>query len=484
MDARNLPLFWATLSALLLAVSVIIRRWNGPLSSLPGPWISRITDIVLKYHWLTGNRAKYVHSLHGKYGPVVRVGPNEVDISEHTTAKEIHRVGSHFMKPEFYRHLTRYDLQNLFNTSDPKFHRERRRLLSSPMSASSLKRMEPLIRLRVRLAIRRIQEEMETRGTADVYKWWMFMATDIIGELCFGDSFRMLEHGKKNQYSMDLESVSAMEAVRVAFPRMVSLTSVFPLPIFRNSAEAGHRMEQYANQSVQRYKKLIATDPNPKPILFTRLFGGGNEGLPETEIVNEAISFIIAGTDTTATTMTYLVWEVCRNPHIKKLLLTELAGLQDHYDHDDLRPLPYLNQVIMETLRLYTGVPSGLPRVSQHGATLGGCWIPAGVVVTTQAYSLHRIPSIFTDPEKFDPSRWENLTEKMKDAFMPFGGGSRSCIGVHLAQAELRLATAEFFRLFPKARTSSLEGMGAEDMDQIAYFLLSPKNKRCLLEVW
>ncbi|GIJ92439.1 hypothetical protein Asppvi_011421 [Aspergillus pseudoviridinutans] len=431
--------------------------------------------------------------LFGSPGPVVRVGPNEVDISDHTAAKEIHRVGSHFMKSEFYRHLTRYDVQNLFNSSDPKFHGERRRLLSSPLSASSLRRMEPLIETRVRLAIRRIQEEMEARGTVDVYKWWIFMATDIIGQLCFGDSFHMLEHGKqKNQYSMDLESVSAMEAVRVAFPRMVSLARVFPLPIFRNSAEAGHRMEQYANQSVQRYKKLIATDPNPKPILFARLFGGGHEGLPEAEIVNEAISFIIAGSDTTATTMTYLVWEICRNPHIKRALLTELAGVQEHYHHDDLRPLPYLNQVITETLRLYTGVPSGLPRVSQYGHTLCGYWIPAGVTVTTQAYSLHRNPRIFTNPEsigeanegRFDPSRWENPTKEMKDAFMPFGGGSRSCIGMHLAQAELRLATAEFFRVFPKASVPTMEGMDVEDMDQISYFLMSPKNKRCLLQAW
>jgi cytochrome P450 len=72
----------------------------------------------------------------------------------------------------------------------------------------------------------------------------------------------------------------------------------------------------------------------------------------------------------------------------------------------------------------------------------------------------------------------------MKDASMPFGGGSRSCIGMNLAQTELRLATAEFFSAFPKASTPTLEGMDLEDMDQIAYFLMSPKSKRCLLHVW
>lgn len=191
-----------------------------------------------------------------------------------------------------------------------------------------------------------------------------------------------------------------MEAVRVAFPTMVSMASVVPFPIFRKSAEAGQRMEDYAVQSVQRYKKLLEAGSNSKQTLFTKLFGAGEDGLPDEEIINEAISFIIAGSDTTATTMTYLVWEVCRNPQIMTLLLQELAGLPENFQHDDLRSLPYLNQIITETLRLYTGVPSGLPRVSPHGAALAGHWIPAGVTVTTQAYSLHRNPGVFTDPDR------------------------------------------------------------------------------------
>jgi hypothetical protein len=85
---------------------------------------------------------------------------------------------------------------------------------------------------------------------------------------------------------------------------------------------------------------------------------------------------------------------------------------------------------------------------------------------------------------RFDPSRWEQPTRQMEDALMPFGGGSRTCIGMHLARAELRLSTARFFRKFPKATISTKEGMTVEDMDQIAYFLMSPKGKRCIVQVW
>lgn len=65
---------------------------------------------------------------------------------------------------------------------------------------------------------------------------------------------------------------------------------------------------------------------------------------------------------------------------------------------------------------------------------------------------------------------------------MPFGGGARTCIGMHLARAELRLATARFFLAYPKASVSAAEGMGAEDMSHVSYFLMSPKGKRCLVE--
>lgn len=78
---------------------------------------------------------------------------------------------------------------------DPEFHHRHRRLLAGPLSESSLKYMIPQVDARVKLAIERIGEEMESRGAADVFKWWRFMTTDVIGELTFGDSFRMLELG-------------------------------------------------------------------------------------------------------------------------------------------------------------------------------------------------------------------------------------------------------------------------------------------------
>ncbi|KAL3261246.1 hypothetical protein ABHI18_003910 [Aspergillus niger] len=333
--------------------------------------------------------------------------------------------------------------------------------------------------------MQRMREEMTTRKVADVQKWFFFMSSDIIGELSFGDSFRMLEQGKKDQHIKDLEIAALVGESRVAFPFIFRLAEFLPLPILREANKSRNRFGDYADESVNRYKRLLAASPeNVKPTLFTKLYNAGKEGLSDAEIRDDASDLIVAGSDTTANTLTYLTWAVCKAPVIRKALAAEVATLPELFSDKDVQSLSYLNQVIDEALRLYPAVPCALPRVvPPQGATFSGYWVPGGSTVTTQIWSLHRDPVAFPEPEKFDPSRWASPTKEMKDAFMPFGAGTRNCLGLHLARIELRLATAHFFRQFPRSEVSSREGMSDEDMEQVLHFLLSTKGHRCLLEV-
>ncbi|KAF5694773.1 cytochrome P450 monooxygenase [Fusarium denticulatum] len=456
----------------------------NPLSRLPGPWISCWTDFIAKYHWLKGTRAQYVHGLHQRYGPVVRVGPHEVDISDKTAVKEIHRVKDGYKKAPFYQNLVP-NTNNLFNTLDVEFHRHHRRLLSSPLSESSLKSVEPTIDSYVKMAIASMKREMDERGAADVAKFWLFMATDIIVELSFGESFGILKQGKKNQYIKDLEGLAAKGSIRSTFPTLISLATKLPLPVFKETVAAAQRIKGYSAEAVTRYKTNFTSNPAAaKPMLFRKLFEAGEEGLSDDEIRAEAQAYIVAGSDTTATTLTYLIYSVCSHADVRQKLVKELTGLPDDFGHGDLRDLPFLNNVIDETLRLYAAVPAALPRVvPAGGAHLAGYFIPSDTVVSTQAWTLHRDPHVFPDPENWDPSRWEKGNKVMQDVVMPFGGGSRVCIGKHLARMELRLATARFFRAFPNAKVSTIEGMSEEDMELRAYFLLSPKGGRCLIQL-
>lgn len=129
-------------------------------------------------------------------GPIVRITPDQVDICDTSAVKEIHKTNSRFPKTVFYGKITVGNVPTTFSTTDRDFHTHHRRLLASPISDSSLTRLEPIIVNRIRLAVDKITMELTDHGVTDVFKWWLFMATDIIGELTFGDSFRMLEIGK------------------------------------------------------------------------------------------------------------------------------------------------------------------------------------------------------------------------------------------------------------------------------------------------
>ena len=173
---------------------------------------------------------------------------------------------------------------------------------------------------------------------------------------------------------------------------------------------------------------MIEQDPhNAKPTLFTKLFKAQDEDrLDFDEIRDTAQVYIVAGSDTTAHTLTYLVWAVCRNVGIRDRLVREVQVLPSDFSDRELSQLSYHGHVIDEALRLYCAAPSGLPRtVPPEGARLAGYWIPGGIAVCSQAYSLHRDPEIFPQPDVFNPSRWGDATRPMREAFMPFGGGAR-----------------------------------------------------------
>lgn len=206
---------------------------------------------------------------------------------------------------------------------------------------------------------------------------------------------------QKTQYSMDLEAISGMQPIRTTFPLMVNIARHVPLPLFKKVAESGKRVGLYAHQSIERYKRIIAEGPDAKPTLFTKLFDTEKSGLPHEEIKKEAQGYIVAGSDTTAVTLTYLIYAVSRDTRVRDKLAAEVAALPEPVLDNDLRNLPYLNMVISETLRLYTAVPFGLPRaVPSEGAHFNGFFVPGGTTVSTQSYSLHRDPAIFPNPYK------------------------------------------------------------------------------------
>lgn len=110
--------------------------------------------------------------------------------------KEIHRVGSGFLKTEWYEQFTQ-GREGVFNMRDVKKHAQRRKLFARPFSKTVLRSTwEPVVRDKVQLMISQIQNELTTGGVCDIFKWATFLATDVSAHLMFGESFEMLQRGE------------------------------------------------------------------------------------------------------------------------------------------------------------------------------------------------------------------------------------------------------------------------------------------------
>lgn len=159
---------------------------------------------------------------HNGAGPVVRISPHEVDVLDVPAAKEIHSVKATYAKAPWYRTFATPGTENVFSTTDIEFHRRHRRLLQGPLSETNLKVFHPVVEQRVGLAIQRMKEETKTRGATDVLKWFLFLATDTVGELTFGESFKTLESGEvrlnkrlSKDYSGDLTATRKMSIPKI-----------------------------------------------------------------------------------------------------------------------------------------------------------------------------------------------------------------------------------------------------------------------------
>ena len=128
-----------------------------------------------------------------------------MSISSIAEFKEIHRVGTPFLKTEWYSKFAFERRPGVFTMRDPKQHAARRKLFARPFSKFELRRVwEPVVLEKVRLAVSQIREELMRDGSSDIMKWWTFLATDVSGHLMFGESFNILQLGKVRMRSHQL----------------------------------------------------------------------------------------------------------------------------------------------------------------------------------------------------------------------------------------------------------------------------------------
>lgn len=197
MSRWRLALAAVSLAFVTYIVSCLYTALTSPLKSIPGPWASLFTNRQLKSAVTGGKRIFYIDSLHKKYGPVVRISPDEVAISDIEAFRQIHAVSGGYTKGDFYTKLTNFPVHSVFTLRDAKSHGVRRRLFAKGFSKTYVREhFEDIVREKIQLAVDKIVEDGASHnGIVDVFKWWSLMGADIVGCLGFGESFGLLELG-------------------------------------------------------------------------------------------------------------------------------------------------------------------------------------------------------------------------------------------------------------------------------------------------
>lgn len=228
----------------------------------------------------------------------------------------------------------------------------------------------------------------------------------------------------------------------------VRVPGSWPTPANRRARRARRELYALVEELVRR-RRNQPDGADLLSLLLTAQDPETGDGLDDAAIRDEVVLFLIAGHDTTGTSLALTLYLVGRHPTVQDRIRTEVTRVAGDrpLTADDLDGLPYTRQVVDEALRLY---PPGhaLIRQAAEDTELMGCPVPRGRIVTVSIWGIHHNPDVWSDPDRFDPDRFasEQASERDRHAHLPFGAGPRTCIGVHLALAELATAVATVVR--------------------------------------
>jgi cytochrome P450 len=450
---------------------------NAPksLRTVPGPLLFALTSWRLAYEDWCGHRIRTIKSLHDRYGPAVRIGPQEISFNSLSALRTIYGAGSGFERTSFYRMFDVYGRPNLFTFASGVEHRERKKLLSHAYSQSViLGSMSSLVEKKAKQYLDLLERERKT--ASEIFSSLHYFSIDAISEFQYGPHLggtqAMLGSTRDRALLNDILDPSRrrLSWFTVHFPhyvkwvlsqvglmeRIVDFLGLLPMkkPVVYSGIRAHALKAWYCFKSAPPSVQQQMED--------NTVIGKLNKyrvdaELDDLDIASECADHLLAGIDTTADTLLFLVWALSLPKHqdlqaklredVSRLRVNPSTGVPSAKDAEQLL---YLDAIIKETLRLYAPLPATEPRSCPVDTIIDGYPIPANTVVGMAPYCLHRNSQVFPDPLVFDPTRWlggpRDTGPDTLRWFWAFSSGGRMCIGMHLAMAEMACLVAALYR--------------------------------------
>ncbi|KAF4986601.1 hypothetical protein FGRMN_10769 [Fusarium graminum] len=450
-----------------------------PLSKVPGPKLAAATYLPEFYHdvILVGRYTHAIRKMHEKYGPIVRINPNETHCADMSFSDEIYAVGGRKRnKPAHQVNGSAIGTTNGFGTIDHDLHRARRGPVAKFFSRAMIARLENEIHGLVQTLCTKLLAENNGDGGKpfDIAHAYSCFTSDAISSYCFGEAFGLL--------SQDGWQPNYREAT-LAVLKPVFVLRFFPILV--GSVKLGKHFVNYLPTDISLLIRTLQIDiparvqktkadldsgiAYDRPTVFADLLQSDlEESEKDTDrLAGEAVAAVNAGTETTSWALAVITYFLLSQPETLTKLRAELSEVVSDPCHlpswTTLEQLPYLGAVIQEGLRLSYGVSSRSARepttedlvyqgeFNKKPVTLV---LPRGYAIGMSSAISHHDEAVFPESYKFMPERWlddENKFRKdLERSMMAFSKGSRGCLGKNLALCELYLSlTALALRVMP-----------------------------------
>ncbi|KAL0769100.1 hypothetical protein CaCOL14_008408 [Colletotrichum acutatum] len=416
---------WETLALyfglFVLASPIVLALYNyylHPIAHVKGPFIASISPIWL-IRSVSGHRLNNdIERVHAEYGPVVRIGPNELSFATEDALKTIHNPGpdsGHFTKQGTIESLLAkliWAAPNLLTTTDRTAHKRLRTALQPAFTAKALMEQEDIVQHHVNRAVETLGSKLQENKVVSISDHVGKMIWSIVGDLSFGEP---LLHDQKSTY----------EKMKYTYGKGAPLLELFQFltetPIFGGLAKLPVMIVPHIFRVPKNF------------LLMNQLRG-------------------MVGYDTSATTLSAVFYHVLRDPNHYKRVQEEVreaySSISEITAQSVLR-LPYLNACIQETLRLTPPINGrGSHRISP-GAMIDGLYVPKGVNVSADIWTIQRKPEYWVLADKFRPDRWLDngpgtvFEHDVRTSYRPFLIGPRVCIGREMALQSIRLTVAK-----------------------------------------
>ncbi|KAM9421368.1 cholesterol 24-hydroxylase-like [Salvelinus alpinus] len=408
------------------------------------------------------------------YGPVYRINGMHVVMLCVTcpdTTKEV------LMSPKYPKDSLVY--KRLFNLFGQRFlgsglvtaqnHDEwykQRRIMDPAFSSLYLRGQMGAFNERAEKLMDKLADMADTNTAANMHHMFNCVTLDVITKVAFGVELDLLKE----------RDSPFPNAIEMCLKGMVHYLRDFTFQLYPKNKKFINEVKKSCQllrstgrQWINERKIAVQNGADvPKDILTQILKTAGKEeniaNDDEELMLDNFVTFFIAGQETTANQLAFAVMELGRLPEILtkvKQEVDDVIGMKQEISFDDLGKMTYLSQVLKETLRLYPTAP-GTSRFIPNDIVINGIPIPAGVSCFFSSYVCGRLDKFFEDPLKFDPERFHPDAAKPYYCYYPFALGPRSCLGQSFAQMEAKVVMAKLLQRFD---VSLLPGQSFDILD-------------------